>query len=192
MRWIQTAVALTLACMHASAAHAQTLNPGPPGPFVFDLRGATSGVPGGAAFFPSVPAGALVPTRGFGGSIGGHVYTLSVGPARVGLGVEVMAVRGTTSDARSTLVTVAPQLSANFGTADGWSYLSAGVGAARVRLDPGDGSDIVRSVNVGGGARWFLGPRLGIGFDVRMHRLAPGQTTPSATALSVAAGLSLK
>jgi hypothetical protein len=53
-------------------------------------------------------------------------------------------------------------------------------------------SDTVRSINWGGGARWFLGPHLGIGFDVRVHHLAGSEVLPKATAVSAAAGLSLK
>ena len=180
----------------AAPTVAQTLTPGPPGPFVIDVRVVTSGVPGGPAFYPGLPDGATVPTRGFGGDVGVHIYPLQLGPGRLGLGADVMLARGSTADARSTLTTVAPQLSLNFGTSDGWSYLSAGVGAARIRLAPGAGSATVRSVNVGGGARWFLGPRLGVGFDVRVHTMAAGgdvgSETPASTAVSAAVGLSMK
>ena len=176
----------------ASPVVAQTLNPGPPGPYVIDVRGVTSGVPTGEAFYPGLPTGAGVPTRGFGVNVGGHVYPLQIGPARLGLGADVLVARGSTPDASSRLTTVAPQLSLNFGTSDGWSYLSAGLGAAHIRLDPG-ASAVVRSVNVGGGARWFLGPRLGIGFDLRFHRVAAsGSETPASTAVSAAVGFSLK
>jgi hypothetical protein len=189
-RRIALVAAATLAVLSGRAG-AQTLNPGPPGPFVVDVRGASSGVPSGLDFTPGLTTGATVPTRGFGAGIGGHVYLVRIGPARMGIGADVMVVRGSTADVSSTLTTVAPQLSLNFGTSDGWSYLSAGPGVARYRLDPGLSSS-VRSVNFGGGARWFLGPRLGIGFDVRVHKLRAGELTPSATAASVAVGLSLK
>ena len=194
----RTALALLVVVLLVSAtgAAAQSLNPGPPGPFVFDLRGVTSGVPSGAAFYPGLPDGATVPTRGFGGGVGGHVYAGHVGAARLGLGAEFLVARGSTPDARSMLMTVAPQLSFNFGTSDGWSYLSAGVGAARISLDPGRVAATVRSINYGGGARWFLRPRLGLGFDVRFHRMAAGgkagAETPASTAMSVSVGFSVK
>jgi hypothetical protein len=178
----------------AREADAQTLNPGPPGPFVIDVRGVTSGVPGDG-FFATLGTGSLVPTRGYGGSLGAHVYAFGLGPARFGAGVDVMFARGTSVDAASTLVDVAPQISANFGSSDGWSYLSAGVGRARIDLDPG-GSTTVGSVNYGGGARWFLGPHLGIGFDLRVHRLASGtigtHVTPTASAFAATVGFSIK
>jgi hypothetical protein len=180
--------------LEASVA-AQTLAPGPPGPFVLDVRLVTSGVPSGEAFYAGLPEGATVPTRGFGVNVGGHVFPLGIGPARLGFGADVMIARGSTVDASATLTTVAPQLSANFGTADGWSYLSAGVGAARVSVDPGV-SATVRSINAGGGARWFLGPHLGIGFDVRFHMMAAGEDSvveiPETTSVSLAVGVSVK
>ena len=58
----------------ASGANAQSLTPGPPGPFVFDLRGATSNMPSDVALFPGLSTDATVPARGFGGSVGGHFY----------------------------------------------------------------------------------------------------------------------
>jgi hypothetical protein len=173
-------------------AVAQSLNPGPPGPFVFDVRGSTSGIPNSEVLFGGLPAGASIPTRGFGGNFGGHVYWRRVGPARLGLGGEVSFARGSSADASAILVAIDPQVSFNFGTSDGWSYLSAGLGAAHVSGDPGGVSDTVRSINWGGGARWFLGPRLGFGFDVRVHHLADSEVLPRAMTVSAAVGFSFK
>ena len=191
-----TIAAVCLAgCLPGGRASAQALEPGPPGPFVVDVRGVTSGVPTGESFFPTLPAGAVVPSRGFGGSVGVHVYALRIGPARLGIGADALFARGSTVDASSTLTTVAPQLSLNFGTSDGWSYLSTGVGATRIDVEPGS-SATVRTVNIGGGARWFLGPHLGVGFDVRFHRMAaggePGSETPASMAVALGVGVSVK
>ena len=119
-----------------------------------------SGLPAITAFHPILPANTLVPKRGFGLGFGGHVYVASLGLARIGVGVDVL--RGsahvvatpsshattTTStsgdagkrvspfariDVASTLTAVTPQVSFNFGTRDGWSYLSGGYGAAALR-----------------------------------------------------------
>jgi hypothetical protein len=173
---------------------AQTLNPGPPGPFVFDFRAAMSGVPTSEAFVPDSDSGttATVPGRGFGGGMGAHVYAFQIGPARLGLGVDVLYARGTTADATTTLSSVDPQVSANFGTADGWSYLSAGFGVTRVSAEPAGVSEAMPSINWGGGARWFLGPHVGVGFDVRVHHISAGDVVPKDTAVSMAVGLSLK
>jgi hypothetical protein len=183
---------LLVALAPGARAAAQSLNPGPPGPFVFDIRGATSGLPSTVAFVPDPETTATIPTRGFGGSAGVHVYAFQLGPARLGAGVDVVYARGTTVDAISTLTSLDPQLSLNFGTADGWSYVSAGVGITRVNVDPVDVSESLRSINWGGGARWFLGPRFGVGFDVRIRHLAAGDVLPKTMSVAVAVGMSLK
>jgi len=175
-----------------SGAYAQSLNPGPPGPFVFDIRAATSNMPTDPALFPELSTNGVVPGRGFGGSVGGHFYALRLGPARLGLGVDVMMVRGSTADANSLLTSVDPQISMNFGTANGWSTLSAGVGVARISGDPGGVSESVRSFNWGGGARWFVNQHIGVGFDLRFHYMAAGDVLPKERAVSIAAGLALK
>jgi hypothetical protein len=183
--WLGLAVVLL-----GSRVAAQTLTPGRPGPFVIDVRGVTSGLPTGSGLYPKLLAGDTVPARGFGADVGGHVYPISFGPARVGVGVNVMYARGTSVDAHATLLTIAPQLSLNFGTSDGWSYLSAGLGTARVRAGA---SASVRSVNAGGGARWFLNRHAAIGFDVRIHKLrAEGSTMSATTLVTASVGFSLK
>jgi hypothetical protein len=182
-----------------------------PGPWVVDVRGATSGVPKDVAFYPTQTA-TVVPARGFGLDFGGHIYVLTLGPARVGLGANILVLRATateqvaspTTDSAQRLIlkmrTIAPQISANFGSRDGWSYLSAGVGVASITTraeGPVDGeqkSGRLRSVNFGGGARWFLTPRVAFGFDVRGHKIAADGDgpTPPVTAVAVSAGLSMR
>jgi hypothetical protein len=185
-----------IALVPGARAAAQSLNPGPPGPFVFDIRGATSGLPSGEVFAPDPDPDSetivTIPTRGFGGSAGVHVYAFQLGPARLGAGVDVLYARGTTVDAISTLTSVDPQLSLNFGTSNGWSYLSAGVGVTGVESEPAGISESVRSLNWGGGVRWFLGPHLGVGFDVRIRHLSAGDVLPKSTSVAVAVGFSLK
>ena len=186
-------LALLLAVASPSARpSAQSLTPGPPGPFVFDVGVAMSSIPGADVLFASLPDGTLVPTRGFGGGGGGHVYAFKIGPSRLGFGISVLVARASTADVSSTLTTVDPQVSFNFGTADGWSFLSVGLGAAHVSANPGGVSETVRSMNWGGGARWFLGPHLGFGFDVRVRHLAAGDVVPKGTAVSGVVALSLK
>src|SRR5262245_17925108 len=138
------------AVLMASSAAAQSLNPGPPGPFVIDVRGLTTGVPTVGALYPitttpppSTPTGPpstqttsttlTIPSRGFGVDAGAHVYPLGLGPARLGIGANVLYARGTAPDAVLTMQMVVPQLSFNFGTSNGWSYLSAGAGPVRIK-----------------------------------------------------------
>jgi hypothetical protein len=72
----------------------------------------------------------------------------------------------------------APQVSFNFGTRAGWSYLSGGYSAAQVTVRSSGTSEVtqesgtISGLNVGGGARWFLSDHLAAGFDLRLHRLA--------------------
>ena len=174
-----------------SRVEAQSLSPGPPGPFVIDVRGVTSGIPSSPGLYPDLGDDEfVVPARGFGVDVGGHVYFLKVGPARLGLGVNLIHVRGTATDANATFRTVAPQLSFNFGTSDGWSYLSFGAGTARVNAVATGSSS---AINAGGGARWFMNRHLAIGFDIRMHKIAAdGDVMGQSTQVSASVGFSLK
>lgn len=169
---------------------AQGLTPGKPGPFVIDVRGVTSGIPASPGLYPDLGDQYVVPARGFGFDVGGHIYLFSLGPARLGIGANYMKVRGTAADADATLETIAPQLSFNFGTSDGWSYLSVGAGAARVKAVASASSS---AINAGGGARWFMNRHFAVGFDVRFHKIAAdGDTMGASTQVSAAVGLSLK
>ena len=173
-----------------SRVEAQSLTPGPPGPYVVDVRGVTIGIPASPGLYPDLGDQFTVPARGFGFDVGGHVYLFNLGPARLGLGVNVIRVRGTATDADATFQTVAPQLSFNFGSSDGWSYLSLGAGTARVKaIETGSSS----AINAGGGARWFMKRHLAIGFDIRVHMIAAdGDIMGKSTQVSASVGLSLK
>jgi hypothetical protein len=169
---------------------AQGLTPGKPGPFVIDVRGVTSGIPASPGLYPDLGDQFVVPARGFGFDVGAHIYLFSLGPARLGIGANYIEVRGTATDADATLQTIAPQLSFNFGTSDGWSYLSVGAGTARVKAIESASSS---AINAGGGARWFMTRHLAVGFDVRFHTIgADGDTMGASTQVSAAVGLSLK
>ena len=193
MRSGRRAVWLGLAglLLPGSRVSAQSLTPGPPGPvFVVDVRGATSSIPTSVGLYPTVPEGGSVPARGFGYDVGGHVYLFNLGPARVGVGANLVGVRGTATDATVTMQIVAPQLSFNFGTSDGWSYLSLGAGAARVN---GIVTASSSALNIGGGARWFITRHIGVGFDVRIHKIGvDGEVMGASTKTSASVGFSLK
>ena len=204
------AAALIVAAAVMTAAPAAGQTPARPGPWVLDIRGLTSAVPTDTAFYPTLTS-TIVPSRGFGADIGGHLYLFNVGPARVGIGVSAMSVRATANAATTqvesaepgqrvamTLRAIAPQVSLNFGSRDGWSYLSAGLGVGSVNsrteiAAPGDReSGRLRTVNYGGGARWFMTPRLAFGLDLRAYQLAAGDGTPRVNVFAVGAGLSIR
>jgi hypothetical protein len=215
----------------AATTAAQAVVPDRPGPYVIDVRGATVSLPKDAAFFPPVPSSTAVPTRGYGIDIGAHVYPLQLGPVRVGLGAMLLRARGTaapgapeeededrlasalrtTPDVAALLTTVAPQISVNFGSRAGWSYLSAGIGRAQVStrasafVDEDDEDEVTAArlvdhgnrsaLNFGGGARWFTRARLAFAFDVRFHMVGAGgapTAAPATTMLSAAVGVSLR
>jgi len=209
IRSVARAVVIALA-VTATPGAAQTVSP--PGPWIVDIRAATSSVPTDLTFYPAGDA-TVVPSRGFGLDVGGHIYLFNVGPSRVGVGANVVVIRSTATEPASregdlpeerlslNMRTVAPQVSFNFGSRDGWSYLSAGLGLASIttRVKGASTSERssgqLRSINFGGGARWFLSPRLAFGFDVRAHKIGAAsgdQPTPGVTAVAVGAGLSLR
>ncbi len=210
-------ILLVVVCMGVPPAFAQGPFDAPPGPYAVDIGVGTTALPAEAAFYPPLADGAFVPARGLGPAVGAHVYLFRVGPGRLGVGVAVLSASGhaTTpvvedgSEADGTVPDVArvngtyrivaPQVSLNFGTARGWSYVSGGVGAARVTstVTPGQleaGSGWVRGLNVGGGARWFLRDRVGVGFDLRLHGLSSSTEagTPGAVTFAAVAGLTLR
>jgi hypothetical protein len=227
------AVAIAALLMSTPAA-AQSSPPTTPGPYVIDIRAPMSGLPSTSGFHPVLPANTLVPKRGFGLGVGGHVYVARLGVSRVGVGVDVLGVRGTavtpatpstsatstsTSsssgasfstagqiDVAMTMTAVAPQVSFNFGTREGWSYLSGGYGVAQIRTEatgeqesPLTGrTTLVRddgrraSINYGGGARWFIRDRVAVGFDLRFHRIAAVGTRPVAKLVVASVGLSVR
>ena len=188
------AIALVLCGLAAAApASAQEFDPGLPGPYVIDARGAITGVPNAFTLLLLTPDDAVAPPRGLGIDIGGHVYPVSLGPARLGIGASVLYAWGSASppvseiagaaagpgppvvDTRITII--APQVSLNFGTGEGWSYLSGGAGwgkaeasiaAPRAGATAGIGWGAM--LNYGGGVRWFLSRRLAFGLDLRVHQ----------------------
>ena len=191
------------------------------GSWVADVRLTSAGLPSEEGWTPKVPNGTVVPSRGFGFEAGGHFYALRVRAFALGLGATWLVARGSTSapepagtppgpvsiPGMSTRVTAfAPQVSLNFGHSLGWSYVSAGLGRSKAQSDATltgatfipQNSPWVKTLNYGGGARWFLNDHLGIGFDVRWHKtsLVPASAThrgaPRASLIVAGAGLVLK
>ena len=100
---------------------------------------------------------------------------------------------------------VAPQVSFNFGSPRGWSYVSGGVGVATVTgrfqgraelIDLEQQSGALLAYNVGAGARWFFLPRVAFTFDLRFHRYGAGGDgdagTPSGSVGSASVGVSFR
>jgi hypothetical protein len=196
----------------ASPVFGQTREP--VGPFVFDLRGVRGGLPAATGWTPPVPEDTPVPASGLGVEGGGHVYFGTTGPVRWGAGAALAIVRSRTTPLNDTspavtsrATTLAPQVSANFGHKLGWSYLSAGYGWASVSSESAAIEGVPARVaesgwggasSIGGGARWFITDHLGVGFDVRWHRLSGRDATATSAAaarttlFNLAIGISLQ
>ncbi len=196
------------------AAHAQ--DPPPRIPlFVADVHGTFARFPHSLAVADSRNLTlAELPRPGLGLQIGVHLYPLRWRAITFGIGGEVAGSRSrftppeaspvTLNSSTEKFLTAAPQLSFNFGSGHGWSYLSGGIGYSQWSLVPdgrepypGD-SERLKTINYGGGARWFVKDHLAFSFDVRFYAINPGEPflghpgTPRTTLVVIGAGVSLK
>jgi hypothetical protein len=216
---IHLALCCGLTALALQAAPASAQDPPPRiGPFVIDLHGTVPRFPDDPQLAAS--RGLLVgelPGAGLGLHGGVHVYPFSWKAVTFGLGVDLTLARARQGAVplspvqRARPVTedfshAAPQLSFNFGSGDGWSYLSGGIGPA-VWSVVEDGSDAappdterLQTINYGGGARWFTNRHMAFSVDVRFYAINPSTflpetglpTSPRTTLLIIGAGVSLK
>ena len=158
----------------------------PLGRFVIDARGTLARLKENPVLASSLEvAPSNLPTRALGLSAGFHWYPVRSRFVSFGLGGEVLVARdsrtaeqtGETVE-RPTVTTrlssVSPHISLNFGRRDGWSYISGGIGRARLTAErdggpSADGAGRTRALHYGGGARWFTGPHLAVSVDLRFY-----------------------
>jgi hypothetical protein len=212
--------ALVSALLLTLCAAAPVVAQDPPpkiGPFVLDLHGTVPRFPSDSQQLADSRGLLLqeLPGRGLGLHTGAHVYVLKWKAVTFGLGADLTLSRShqkapqIASDtfARATterFTHFAPQLSFNFGDGDGWSYLSGGIGTSTWAVVP-DGEaaqapdvERLKTINYGGGGRWFIKRHLAFSFDVRFYAVdpstpLPGRTNgPRTTLLSMGAGISIK
>jgi hypothetical protein len=213
MRIFVASLVLVILSLRAVPVRAQ--DPPPRiGPFVIDLH----------ATVPKFPTDDLnlavsrgmnlseLPGRGLGVQIGAHLYVLRLKAITFGLGGELVASRASQTPAtgvefvrpaKERFTSIAPQLSFNFGTGHGWSYLSGGIGTSTWSLIP-EGSvasppdvERLKTINYGGGGRWFIKSHLAFSFDVRFYAINPGTLyngtqSPRTRLLVIGAGASVK
>jgi opacity protein-like surface antigen len=197
----------------AAPAAAQVVQP--PGPFVIDARGAFSTV--GRSDDLALPRGLQateLPRRVLGLDVGAHVYpvrgtvTLGVGASLVRLGgtqtpdTEDTAPDAPVTSGTFTLTGIAPQVSLNFGSSRGWSYVGAGLGLSRLKVGRAEStlesSPQLLTLNMGGGARWFVSEHVAFNFDLRFYRAGAKELSaeyignPTVSMFVVSAGLSFK
>ncbi len=133
-----------------------------------------------------------LPGAGLGGRVALHLYVFKWKAITVGVGGEVLAARSGSTPPDTTvgltpvnerLTSADGQLSCNFGSAHGWSYLSGGVGRSQWSIVPAGqpaaaaDAETLPTVNYGGGAHWSIKRHLGFSLDVRLYEIQPGSVT---------------
>jgi hypothetical protein len=188
---------LLLFCLVLSAPPALAQQRGPIPGFVFDIRGFYSGLgqdPTTASGLSLSPE--QLPSRGLGGVAGLHVYPVRTRTFAIGFGGEGLLARGRTQQrdpatgvsiglpVTQQLRGLSGAMSLNFGSANGWSYLTAGMGPMSFATysgdtTPADSPPAKMTLNMGGGARWFIVSHLAFEFDVRFYLTRPEVITPA-------------
>lgn len=155
-----------------------------------------------------------LPTSGRGLSVGAHVYPFRWRKLIVGVGASAVWSSGNLRpvDANklpigprveTKLAAFAPQVSFNFGSGSGWSYISGGLGTAvySMRLTRTEAPERLphqRAIDFGAGARWFAKRHVAFSFDLRWYSLAGQEWSeqwplvPPTTRMVVNAGISVK
>jgi hypothetical protein len=199
----------------AFAADARAQQDDPVGPFVIDARlalpsfSSAEGIATAWGFRSD-----QLPERGMGFELGAHVYPLRGRRVSLGVGASLLRASGkqdpledsetaaTDPTVESRISALTPQVSLNFGSSRGWSYISAGYGWTRRTTGDADstlpnGSNVT-TLSYGGGARWFIKTHVAFSFDLRFFRLpatvadADGPASPGYTMFVGTAGLSFK
>jgi hypothetical protein len=188
----------------------------PPGPFVLDVRIAMPSFNTGSSL--ADPLGLRtdqLPGRGWGLDAGAHVYPVRSGHFALGVGAEIVRAAGSkapdpedeTAADDPTIETrfsaLVPQVSLNFGTSRGWSYIGGGI--AFMRRATGDVDAEVADwprltgIHYGGGARWFISSHVAFMFDLRFYRIPEQEAEgtevpfqPKSRMFLITAGLSFK
>jgi hypothetical protein len=207
------ATVFVLAIVVGAPGGAAAQDPPPIPWFVVDLHGAV-------AAFPSDPILAAsrglhqaeLPGTGLGADLAVHLFPLRVRAVTVGVGGRLVSARARRTPSASSgfravterFTYLGPQLSLNFGTGNGWSYLSAGIAASTWSVVPAAANPLpadderLKTIDYGGGARWFAKPHLAFSFDVRLYAVNPSSPAsgfpagPRSTFLVVGVGVSLK
>jgi hypothetical protein len=190
----------------------------PIGGFVVDLRGAVASLPNDAAVAAARGvASEAMPSMGLGLDVGIGFYPVRWRVVTFGVGLGYLAAFGSREPpaadgagaapaagpaVSARLTALSPEASLNFGHRMGWSYLSGGIGRATFRAWPDTGieetGESTKTINYGGGARWFVNPRLAFSLDLRfyaMNSTLPSEATaghPRMTLAVVTAGVSVR
>jgi hypothetical protein len=167
------------------------------GPFVVDVHASIPTFPTDSqplADSRGVQNLGSLPGRGWGAQLGAHFYFARWKAITFGVGGELMVARATSTPPaggspdlipmEERLVSASPQLSFNFGTGNGWSYISGGIGRAVWALHEtglaATDADVepLSTLNYGGGARWFIKDHLAFSLDARFYQIREGTPIP--------------
>jgi hypothetical protein len=194
--WVAVVAAVVfLGIVHPAGAQDLPPEAQPIGRFAADVRGT----------FPKFKQDPLIatglgvttanlPVRAYGVVVGAHFYPARLGVVTFGVGGEMLVSRrshtlaaatatadpGPTVDSRFTALS--PQVSFNFGAREGWSYISGGIGSSKFTAERKDkpltgepaGS---KTINYGGGARWFSKKHVAFSVDLRFYAINPQLAT---------------
>jgi hypothetical protein len=219
----RVAILSFFAAVLLSASEARSQEPPPKiGPFVVDFHASMPRFPSNPNLAESRDVKQVeLPGRGLGLQLGVTVYPLHWRAVTFGVGGELATSRSRKTPATPTTVSgtapastlrateekftsLAPQLSFNFGNGHGWSYISGGLARSTWSLVPADrlafpsDAEKLKTINYGGGGRWFIRPHLAFSFDVRFYAINPGAPyltfpgSPRTTLMVIGAGVSVK
>lgn len=187
-----TRIGLAVVALCTATAHQASAQPREPLPFfVIDVQGTLPKYPGVAGF--AAPRGlneSELPAWGPGVNLGGQVYVTRGTRLSFGVGATYVFTRGSREPeppegqtvAEGPIVTttykgLVPQASINFGHRYGWSYISAGIGQSTLTINRDDAPDetgtATKTINYGGGARWFARDHLAFSLDLRFYAINP-------------------
>jgi len=210
-------VLLAAAAIGVSARPARAQDAPPPiGLFVVDLHGVVPRFGDDPALAESRGlTQPELPGSGLGITAGGEVYFAKFRSVTFGAGGDVMIGRSPIVSGQpdpslelravtETLTSWLSELSLNFGNGNGWSYLSGGIGVSRWSIVPEGAAPLpidnewLKTINYGGGARWFPKKRLAFSLDVRFYEIAAGTAqlalpaSPRTKLLVIGAGISVR
>lgn len=191
-RWALVLGLPALAAAAAPTVAAAQIADEPIGLLVFDLRGSfvpfTRNPDLAGGFGLTAPE---TPGPGFGFDAGAHLYPLRWRGITFGVGAgfhssfadqerfeppadadsEPVAL----PSVRKRFSSVSSQVSLNFGTRNGWSYLSVGLGRSQLGIRELDRESTpltgIHTLSYGGGARWFESEHLAFSLDLRLYAL---------------------
>ena len=192
--------------------------PLPPEPkpiFVVDARGTYQALPKDATVATALAVDTEnLPGRGPTFIVGAQFYFPRRGLVALGVGGEMLwgrmrnTVGPTTEDGPegpslvNNWTNLSPQVSLNFGSGEGWSYLTGGLGWSKLTMArediEQDPATRIRTLNYGGGAKWFMKKHLALTLDIRWYNISAQEgglnrvATPSMRVLVFSGGFSVK